>query len=91
MHEMPTVPTHSPGISRGLAERGQEEEQENEQTMMDMTAHDLRTTLLAIRLYHVNYTVLRTQALGDAVHPRVGSIPFRKWAPGDFYPTVDWF
>ena len=30
------------------------------QTMEDMTAHDRRTTFLAIRLYHVIYTVLRT-------------------------------
>ena len=30
------------------------------QTMVDMTAHDRRTTLLAIRLYHVIYTVLRS-------------------------------
>ena len=28
--------------------------------MEDMTAHDRRTTFLAIRLYHVIYTVLRT-------------------------------
>ena len=30
------------------------------QTMEDMTAHDRRTTFLAIRLYHVIYPVLRT-------------------------------
>ena len=30
------------------------------QTMEDMTAHDRRTTFLAIRLYHVIYNVLRT-------------------------------
>ena len=30
------------------------------QTMQDTTAHDRRTTFLAIRLYHVIYTVLRT-------------------------------
>ena len=28
--------------------------------MVDMTAHDRRTTLLAIHLYHVIYTELRT-------------------------------
>ena len=28
--------------------------------MVDMAARDRRTTLLAIRLYHVIYTVLRT-------------------------------
>ena len=31
-----------------------------EQTMQDRTAHDCRTTFLAIRLYHVIYIVLRT-------------------------------
>ena len=35
-----------------------------------MTAHDRKTTLLAIRLYHVIYTVL-LQALSDVVHPSV--------------------
>ena len=30
------------------------------QTMEDMTAHKSRTTFLAIRLYHVIYTVLHT-------------------------------
>ena len=30
------------------------------QTMVDMTTHDRRTTLFAIRLYHVIYTVPRT-------------------------------
>ena len=30
------------------------------QTMVDMATHDRRTTLLAIRQYHVIYTVLRT-------------------------------
>ena len=39
------------------------------QTMVDMTVHDHRTTLLAIRLYHMIYTVLlKLQALGEAVH-----------------------
>ena len=40
--------------------------------MVDMTAIDRRTTHLAIRLYHVIYTVLRPGTrYGDAVHPRV--------------------
>ena len=41
--------------------------------MQDTTAHDRRTTFLAIRLYHVIYTVCYVQAVGDAIHPRVES------------------
>ena len=43
------------------------------QTMEDITAHDRRTTFLAIRLYHVIYTFAAYRQLGDAVHPRVES------------------
>ena len=40
--------------------------------MEDMTAHDRRTTCLAIRLYHVIYTVLCTGSR-EAVHHVVES------------------
>ena len=43
------------------------------QTMEDMTAHDRRTTFLAIRLYHVIYTVLRTGSRWHSSSTCIGS------------------